>query len=164
MSIRYRVVAAAHQAGIRLAEVARRLGVRAPTLHGGLRNDSPTYKHLPQIADMCGVSVEWLRSGEPGAQPVWWAGYIEAAEPEDAAAAGSRSAAGSGGPAHLLERIRRLEAEKTLLQHERDDARAALARLEQEAADLARTVTHQAVRLAKLHQAADAAAQSGLVG
>jgi lambda repressor-like predicted transcriptional regulator len=149
-TIRHRVVAAAHHAGLRIADLARRVGVQPPTIHGGLSTNSPAFKHLPRIAEICGVSIDWLRNGDHAQEPLWWASYGQPSNPgTPAPMVDERS------PAHLLERIRVLENEKVSTLRERDDARAQVDSLEQEVEDLTLTVAHQAVRLAKLHKASD---------
>lgn len=124
--------------------------MQPPTIHGGLSTDSPTFKHLPRIAEICGVSVEWLRSGDRAQEPTWWASY---GQPGDAGT--PAPAVDERNPTHLLERIRLLEEEKAAALRERDEARARADGLEEEVADLTHTVAHQAVRLAKLHKAGD---------
>lgn len=158
-TIRHRVVAAARHAGLRIADLARQIGVKAPTIHGGLSSESPAFKHLPRIAEICGVSAEWLRTGSPAQEPAWWPTY------------GQPSATGTPGvmvddrsPTHLLERIKALEEEKAAALRERDDARSRVAVLEEEVSDLTHTVAHQAIRLAKLHKAGDSAPESAVAG
>ena len=158
-TIRHRVVAAARHAGLRIADLARRIGVKAPTIHGGLSSESPTFKHLPRIAEICGVSVEWLRSGDPRQEPAWWATYGRTEEPPAAGVMVDERS-----PTHLLERIRALEEEKAAALRERDEARARVATLEDEVADLTHTVAHQAVRLAKLHKAGDSTPDAAVAG
>jgi lambda repressor-like predicted transcriptional regulator len=149
-TIRHRVVAAAHHAGLRIADLARHVGVQPPTIHGGLSTNSPAFKHLPRIAEICGVSIDWLRSGDHAQEPLWWASYGQSSESSTPALMVDERS-----PAHLLQRIRVLEKERVCALRERDDARAQVDGLEQEVKDLTLTVAHQAVRLAKLHKAGD---------
>ncbi len=158
-TIRHRVVAAAHHAGLRIADLARRLGVQAPTVHGGLSTNSSTFKHLPRIAEICGVSVEWLRQGEPTQEPAWWASYGQ-----QSAASAPLSSGDDRGLTHLLERIKVLEKEKAEALRERDAALARVETLEEAVADLTHTVAHQAVRLAKMHKTGDFTPDASVAG
>jgi hypothetical protein len=145
-TIRDRVLLAARQSGLRLRDLARHLDIRAPTLHGGLARNKPTFKHLPKIAELCRVSVDWLRTGDPAVAPSWWHVLPGAGLPADAIGDD-----GGSGPTHLYARIRILEQEKTEALAERDEARRQVTALQGRVADLTDTVAHQAVQLAKIH-------------
>jgi transcriptional regulator with XRE-family HTH domain len=158
-TIRDRVLLAAHQAGFHLLDLARQLNIRSPTLHGGLARNRPTYKHLAKIAEICRVSVDWLRSGDPVVAPSWWHALPGGGVPADAIGDD-----GGSGPTHLLARIRNLEEEKLAALAQRDEARRQLAGLQGRVGDLTDTVARQAVQLAKLHAYHESAATPTIAG
>ena len=146
-TVRQRVVAAAHHAGLRLADLARFLAIQAPSLHSALGRNSPTCRHLGAIAQRCDVAVEWLRTGDQTQVPAW----LLTADVATSLSAALDAPTATAIPAHLLQRIRLLEEEKATLSCERDEALAQVAAVVAENKDLRDAITVQAIRLAKLH-------------
>lgn len=72
MTRRERIEAAARHAGLESqTALAAALGIKQPSLHALLIEKSPMLEQLARIAEITGVSYEWLRTGDPMHAPVW---------------------------------------------------------------------------------------------
>lgn len=63
MNKRERIKAALEEAGISRVEIARRVGVTPQAVNGWLTTGTIATERLAQVARECGVSLEWLASG-----------------------------------------------------------------------------------------------------
>lgn len=72
MSMLDRIRKAAGAKGWDLQQLADECGIKRPQINQIAAAKRGTSKHLPRIAKALGISIEWLVTGAPGLDPIWY--------------------------------------------------------------------------------------------